>query len=311
MIIITARAHDILKTTLENQGNEVLYAPDITYAELEEIIGKANGVVVTTRVAMDRNMIEKAVNLKWIGRLGSGLELIDTEYAAESNILCISSPEGNRNAVAEHTLGMLLGLMNNITVSNNEVKQAKWLREANRGRELSGLTVGIIGFGNTGQAFARLLEPFGVTILAYDKYKENFGNHFVREANTEHICKYADVISFHLPLNAETKYLADEEFFNTLQQKPWILNTSRGEIINTPAIITALENGSIRGAGLDVLENENLSTFTPPQQEQFDFLTNHPAVVLTPHIAGYSHEAFYKMSKVLLEKLGFQIPGRQ
>ena len=304
MIIITAKVHEYLINTLQQKGYEVLYEPQITYEELLTKIEKATGLVVTTRLKIDKAIIDNAAELKWIGRLGSGLELIDIDYARQQDIICISTPEGNSNAVAEHALGMLLSLMNNILKSSNEVKKGIWLRNENRGTELSGKTVGIIGYGNTGNAFAKLLAAFDVTILVYDKYKNDFGGKQVREVNMEQLCKYADVISFHVPLTAETKYMADEHFFNALMLKPYLINTSRGPVVETTALISALENNLIAGAALDVLENENLESLTAIEAKHFNQLTHREDVLLTPHIAGYSREAFYKMSKILLEKLG-------
>ncbi|MCC7378129.1 MAG: hydroxyacid dehydrogenase, partial [Chitinophagaceae bacterium] len=208
-----------------------------------------------------------------------------------------------RNAVAEHALGMLLNLLNKISISFEEVKNGRWIREENRGTELAGKTVGIIGYGNTGSTLAKLLGAFDVTVLANDTAKFDFGKTYIKEANLEQVCRYADVISFHVPLTAQTRHMADENFFAMLKQKPVIINTARGAVIKTPALIKALQQNIISGAALDVLENERLDTYTEQEKEEMRYLTDNPNVLLTPHIAGYSKEAFYKMSAIIIEKL--------
>ena len=303
MILITAKVHPYFIETFQKKGYEVLYDPTILYKDLIEKIGEATGLVVTTRLTIDKIIIDAATKLKWIGRLGSGMELIDTDYAAVKNIACISSPEGNRNAVGEHALGMLLSLTNKIIKSNGEVKEGKWIRDENRGIEISGKTIGIIGYGNTGTAFAKLLAGFDVTMLGYDTNKLGFGGKFIREADLEQICRYADVISFHVPLSDETLYMANADFFNKLKNKPIIINTSRGNVIETVALINALKENKISGAALDVLENEKLETLTEIEKEQMEYLLRQDNVLITPHIAGYSKEAFLRMSEVLIAKL--------
>ena len=303
MIIITAAVDDILISFFKEKAVPYEYLPHISPEELMDKAGSITGLVLTTRIKVTRNLIDAAPNLKWVGRLGSGLEMIDTDYLQQKGIAFFSTPEGNCDAVAEHSLGLLLSLMQKINSSAREVQEYLWLRNENRGWELSGKTVGVIGYGHTGSAFARLLQPFKVIVLAHDKYKKDFAHDYIQEASLEEIKKESDVISFNLPLTNETNHYADKVFFQELQKKPFLINCSRGSVIDTLSLIHALKNKLIAGAGLDVLENEKLNTLGYKQKKDFDFLLQQPNVIITPHIAGYSYEAFHKMSYYLIEKL--------
>ena len=303
-IIITAPVHPFLVDTLKEKGYTIQYEPAISYEALMDCIDTASGLIVTTRLKIDASILAKANELKWIGRIGSGMELIDTEFAATKNILCVSSPEGNRTTVGEHALGLLLSLMNRIHSAYTEVREGKWIRDANRADELTGKTVGIIGLGNTGAAFAKVLSGFDVEILAHDIYKTGFETAQIKAASLKMIQEKADVISLHLPLNALTNYYANEAFFKGLQKKPYFISTCRGAVTDANALLKALQNQQIRGAGIDVLEKEPISLHTSQEKAVLEALMMYPNFILTPHIAGYSHEAYYKMSKVLLEKLG-------
>ena len=303
-IIITAPAPAFLMETLNHKGYEVVYEPAISYEALLKIIDSARGLIVTTRLKIDAPMLNNAKQLKWIGRIGSGMELIDTEFAASKNIQCYSSPEGNCTTVGEHALGLLLSLMNRIASSYTQIKNGQWLRDNNRADELTGKTIGIIGFGNTGAAFAKVLSGFDVKILAHDIYKTNFETAQIKQASLQQIQSEAEVISLHLPLTELTHHYANDSFFNACLQKPYFISTCRGAVTHTDALLKALQNQLVRGVGLDVLENEQLDTYTPLELARLKALTDFPNFILTPHIAGYSQEAYIKMSQILLGKLG-------
>ena len=302
-VIVTAYAHPLLRKRLESYGFDVDEEYNIDYAGLMNIIGEYSGMIVTTRLKIDKAILDKAVSLKWIGRLGSGMELIDVDYASSLGIKCVASPEGNRNAVAEHALGILLSLMHKISLANEQVKQFVWLRDENRGTELKGKKVGIIGYGNTGSRFAQLLSVFDVSVLVYDKYKTGFSEGCVQEVSLDEIMNHADVISFHVPLTAETHYFASQSFFKKCKKSPYFLNLSRGKVVNTIDLMEALDEGLICGAGLDVLENENIKSFGSSDRAMLTNLTQRSNVIITPHIGGYSYEALEKMANVVLEKL--------
>jgi len=302
-VLITANAHPCLKEGLERAGYQVTFrlSPDAEW--LASNLNRFNGIVVSSNPIIDRGLIDVATELSWIARLGSGMEHIDVEYAKSKGIQCISSPEGNSVAVAEHALGLLLNLMRQICVLADEIKHGRWVRDMQRGEMLSEKVVGIIGLGNTGSAFAHLLASFGVIVMAHDKYRTGFSTPNIREVTLAQLQKHSHVVSIHLPLTAETLHYADTNFFNSLQKRPYVLNTGRGKLVDTDALVAALEKNQIAGAGLDVLENEQLSSYSPREKERLDKLLSDPRVLITPHIAGYSKESFRKMSEVILSKL--------
>lgn len=301
-VLITADIHPYIQNTFEATGFSVDVRPEITKEELTAIISAYSVLVITTYTKVDKTIIDNATNLKLIGRVGSGMENVDVEYCKQKNIVCVNSPEGNGNAVGEHCLAMLLNVLNNITKSNNELKNNHFLREENRGEELDGKTVGIIGYGHTGSSFAKKLRGFDVKILVYDKYKKAEDN-FVHNVSLEELQKQSDVISFHVPLNQETHHYCNREFIDACGKMPIIINTSRGAIANTQEIISALENNKIKGLCIDVYEDEPITKNKINLVETYRKLFSFENVIATPHIAGWTIESKYKLAKVLMDKM--------
>ncbi len=302
-VIITDYLHPYLAEQLVKMDFDVHIREDISNEELYNIISDYDGLVLSTKILVTSKLIDKAVRLKFIARAGSGLDTIDTAYAKSKQIEVLSAPEANANAVAEHALGMLLALLNNLTKADREVREGKWKREENRGYELDGKTIGIIGYGNNGSAFAKKLRGFDVRILAYDKYKSGFGDEHVEEVQLSAIQASAEIISFHVPLTTETTFYFNTDFVNQFKSPIWLMNTSRGKIVNTADLLTALNQGRVLGAALDVLENENLNALSPDQKHHFEQLIISPNTILSPHIAGWSFESYFRISKILAEKI--------
>lgn len=276
---------------------------------IEAKIAHYDGIVIRSRFTIDKVFLDAATNLKFIARVGAGLENIDIEYAQQKGIQLIAAPEGNRNAVAEHALGMLLSLFNKLNQANNEVKNGLWLREANRGVELDGKTVGIIGYGNTGKAFAKKLRGFDVEVLCYD-ILENIGDENAQQVTLETLQLKSDVVSLHTPQTPQTLRMINATFINAFAKPFWFLNTARGKSVVTNNLVAALKSGKILGAGLDVLEYEKSSfedMFTTEMPEAFQYLIKANNVLLTPHIAGWTAESHIKLAQTIVDKikLGF------
>lgn len=305
-VIFIDYTHPYLPNELEEIGFFVEFYANYKRADYLKIIGEYSGIIVRSGIKLDKELLDKAAKLEFIGRVGAGMENIDWEYAESKGIHCLNAPEGNRDAVAEQALGMLLMLFNNLIKADSEVRKGIWLRVENRGVELKGKTVAIIGYGNTGSEFARRLMGFGVRILVYDKYKTNYAPDYLEETDMETIFREADIISLHVPLTPDTTYLVDEEYINRFSKSIYIINTARGKVIETSALIKALNNGIVKGAALDVLEYEGL-TFEDIEMERvpeaFKYLSKSYKVVLSPHIAGWTHESNYKLAKVIVEKI--------
>lgn len=282
---------------------EVDYKPEIKNDEVLKIISSYSGILITTKILADKKFIDEAAQLKFILRAGSGMENIDTKYAASKKIICISSPEGNRNSVSEHVVGMLLNYFHNINKSFNEINNFEWNTQENRVEELTGKTIGIIGYGNTGSATAEKLNAFGVQLLAYDKYKTGFNNSIVKETTLQQVFDEAEIVSIHIPYNDETHYLCDENFFKQFKKEIIFINTSRGKICNTKHLVNAINSGKVKFALLDVLENEMFKNFSDDEKNIFDQLISTNKILLTPHIAGKSFQSRKLFSEILLLKL--------
>jgi len=304
-VLITDGVHPVLKESLEAAGYVCDYQPSIKLDQVHEIVNDYVGMIINSKIKVDRRMLDNAGQLRIIGRLGSGMEIIDLEYAAQKGVAVFGAPEGNCNAVGEHALGMLLALANNLLRADREVRKKVWRREANRGFELMGKTIGIIGFGHTGTSFARKLAGMDVKVLAYDKYKEQYADSFryVQEVDLDVLKRESDVISFHLPLSEETHHLVDEQFIEACKDGVILINTSRGQVIKTDALLTNLNNKKVSGACLDVYENEKPETFSREEDQRYALLYEMDQVVLSPHIAGWTRESKQLLAEVLLKKI--------
>jgi D-3-phosphoglycerate dehydrogenase len=310
-VLFLDTVHPVLQDRLQQAGHHCIERFSEKAEALHSEFSQADGIVLRSRFRIDAHILDLCPNLKFIARSGSGLENIDLDAAKIRGIEIFNSPEGNSEAVGEHALGMLLMLFNNLCRSDRQVRNGKWVREGNRGIELGNKTVGIIGYGHTGQSLARKLSGFDCKILAFDKYKSGFGTDRIIECGLEDIFSNCDIISFHVPLTPETNYMADLEFFNSFSKSICIINTSRGPVLNTGDLVKAMQSEKIWGACLDVLEYEEnsfeyLSDSKMP--EPLKWLTSSDKVVLTPHVAGWTKESYYKLSSFLADKILARFP---
>ena len=305
-ILITDSVHPLMLSAFKEMGFELFYNPDISLEEVHTIIHDFHGLIINSKIIVDTTLIQKARSLEFVGRLGSGMEIVDIPYCLQYNIAIFSSPNGNNNAVAEHALGMLLALSNNLMKSNTEVKNFIWNRESNRGFEIQGKTIGIIGFGHTGSAFAKKLSSLDMKILTYDKYLKNYHKnipYITAVESLEAIQKEADIISFHLPLTPECIGYANQSFFNRCEKNIIVINTSRGKVIPTQVLLDNLSSGKITGACLDVFENEKPETYSSSEKMMYRSLFEKTNVIVSPHIAGWTQESKVALSKILVEKV--------
>lgn len=302
-IAIIDHIHPCLQEMLEAAGHECLVVANETAEEIRPQLAKMDGIVVRSKMVIDQEIIDSCPELKFIGRVGSGLEAIDIDHANSRGIICFNSPEGNRNAVAEHAVGMILSLFNNLMRADEEVRRGVWKREENRGIELDGKTVGIIGYGNTGSTLAKVLSGFGVTIIAYDKYVGGFGSDVVEEVTLEALQQRANVVSFHVPLNDETTHLVNTAFIDAMAKPFYLINTSRGKVVSLDDLVAGMENNKVLGACLDVLEYESFLLDGIEPGPSFNYLKSSDKVVLSPHVAGLTHQSYEKLSYHLARKI--------
>lgn len=300
-ILIVDDVHAVLMERLEQKGINVDYRPDATHEETERIIDGYDGLVIRSKFFVDEALMLKSTRLKLIGRPGAGLDNIDEEAAERLGISVVGANEGNCDAVAEHMIGMLLSLMNNMNRANLQVQAQQWLREENRGYELKGRTVALIGYGHNGQAMAKKLSGFDVNVIAYDKYKTGFSDSYAREVSMEEVVKQADVLSFHIPLTRETKGMVDREYLLHFRKPIFFLMGARGGILDMPSVLHYLDSGKILGAAFDVLPVEKFPALA--EQNWFDELTRRDNVLLTPHVAGWTFESYFKLSAILADKM--------
>ncbi len=301
--LIIDKVHSILCQRLVDAGHDCDFLPEIEPEEIAAKLKDYQGLILRSKIVVDKQVIDTNPQLRLIARVGSGMENIDVNYAQSKGIICVNSPEGNRDSVGEHTVALMLSLLHNVCVSHSQIRQGKWLREENRGFELMGKVVGIIGYGNMGSAVAERLRSFGVTVIAYDKYKSGFGNDFVQEVSLEQIFEHTDILTLHLPLTQETNYLVNARFIKRFRKKFYLINTSRGQIVKTADLVKFLKKGKIYGAALDVLEYEKYNFEMNAETEDIKFLRSAPNVILTPHIAGLTRQSFYKLSDVMATKI--------
>lgn len=300
--------HPILEERLTAAGYICIDATKWSQVECQKEVKDATGIVIRSRFQMDAAFLSQASQLKFIARSGAGMENIDIDYCETNNIQLHNAPEGNRNAVGEHALGMLLSVFNRLHLADQEVRNGKWDREGNRGVELDGKTVGIIGYGNNGSSFAKKLQGFDVKVLAYDKYKTGFGTQFVAESTLHELFERCDVVSFHIPQNEETIYFANDHFFDSFQKNIYLINLSRGKVVQTSALVKALKSGKVISACLDVLEYEKTSfeSFFDDSDDldpDFKFLLQSEKVLFSPHVGGWTKESYFKLSNVLADKI--------
>ena len=304
-IIIIDKVHEYLPKKLKELGFEVADIQNIEAKKVASILPDYEGIVIRSKIKLTAEILQNLPKLKFIARVGAGMESIDAEFAEKQGIKLINAPEGNRDSVGEQAIAMILNLFNKICIANSQVKNGVWQREPNRGIELMGKTVGIIGYGNMGCAFARRLSGFGVNVISYDKYKTDYADEFTKEVSLDEIFEQTDVLSLHVPLEDDTFYMLDNKFINNFQKKFYLINTARGKVVKTDDLVESLKSGKILGAALDVLEYEKISfeNLSNENNPSIEYLQKADNVLLTPHIAGLTYDSNLKLAEVIVKKI--------
>jgi len=302
-ILIIDEMHKSISPLLKQAGFEPVYSPSISRQEIINLKDQFVGFVVRSKTTIDKELLDGQKELKFIGRAGAGIDQLDIPYLESRKIAIVNAPEGNRDALGEHVVGMLLSLSNNLRHADMDVRNKVWDREANRGFEIGGKTVGLLGYGNMGSAVAEKLTGFGCRVIAYDKYKENYGDLYAEQVTMEDIYEQADIFSLHVPLTDETKNLVNLEYLQKFKKSIVFVNASRGEVVPLRGLFHALNDGTVRLAALDVLENEKLHFLTDEQANTFNQLIKDDRVLFSPHVGGWSFESYQKINEVLVDKI--------
>ncbi|WP_436516807.1 NAD(P)-dependent oxidoreductase [Ekhidna sp. To15] len=302
-VLIADDMHECILPLLAEAGYDTIYSPEINREGILEIIHGFDGLIIRSKTSVNKEMIDLATNLKFVARAGAGMDKVDQKYLNVKGIQAINAPEGNRDSLGEHAVGMLLSLLHKIPIGHDEIVKGTWDREGNRGVELRDKVVGIYGVGNMGMSFAEKLRGFACEIIGYDKYKGEFPGAFIKNVELEELFDRTEILSIHIPLDDQTNKLFTEAYLKKFKKLKVLLNTARGGVLDTQGLINLLEGGDLYGAGLDVLENERLASYNAEEKKLLEKLTGFNNVILTPHVGGWSYESYRRISEVLGEKI--------
>ncbi|MEM9897110.1 MAG: NAD(P)-dependent oxidoreductase [Bacteroidota bacterium] len=302
-VLVVDDMYHTIQPLLAVLGLSVDYKPEISREQILQTLDQYTGLIIRSKTSVDQELIDCGTSLKFVARAGAGIDKLDIDYLKSKDIAIFNAPEGNRDALGEHTLGMLLAILHKIASACNQVRLGIWEREANRGVELGSLTVGVYGVGHMGHSFAVKLSGLGCRVIGYDKYKTNYSNEFIQETDIDEFIAETEVLSIHLPLSDESRQLFSYDYLQSFPKLKIVLNTSRGGVVSTEGILKLLEENELEGAGLDVLENEKINSYSDQERSVLDRLLGHPNVLITPHVAGWTKESYHRINEVLVKKI--------